>query len=55
MYLCLMSQGAMTISQAWDLPIYIRNRYQKIIQDWWKDMQKMYNKSNSLRCPFMGK
>lgn len=55
LYLSLMTQGAISISQAWDLPIYMRKRYIKLAQDWWRDMQKMYSKANSYRCPFMGK
>ncbi len=58
MYLALMAQGAITVSQLWDLPVPLRERYSKIIQDWHKQVMNLNQqmmKAGQFKCPFLGK
>ena len=58
MYLALMSQGAITVKQLWDLPVIDRQRYSKIIQQWHSQNIKLYKnmmKAGQFKCPFFGK
>lgn len=58
MYLALMAQGAISVNELMDLPVPLRQRYSKIIQDWHKQVMKMYQqmmKSGQFKCPFFGK
>lgn len=56
MYLALMSGGAITVNQMWQLPIPRREIYSKIIQNWHKNQMKMnqqFLKAGGMRCPFV--
>ena len=58
MYLALMAQGAISVTELWDLPVPLRERYSKIIQDWHKQVMKLnqqFLKAGGARCPFFGK
>ncbi len=49
MHLALMSGGSITVNQLWDTPVPYRLLYQKIIVQWFKQIQKR------TICPFIGK